>query len=309
MSNKNSFKHILEVYMSSVEEADKKGLAEVYKATTELLLDRLKAEVKDLADLDLHIKDVEYGDGYFIFGRGTNSTVTFRIEETPGWLYGLWWSSIEKDSKVILEANLFTQYEDEIDKFKPSASMVSSDISIVLNSDTTPNSIFVWNFARDIVFIHKEPYLAFYREIHYSNFNKEYISREEAKEYYDKHMKHKQLEAEIKEQNDKEMLEVVNYIFDPLIKQGLCAIRDFGENWSPRYHVAVGSQDIGEESVSSCMFDEFDYLDVEEDKKLYDTKLAECEKRADDLNIYWSNPISRFVDFIAIEKFNKLLKN
>ena len=138
MSN-NLFESIVELYTESVKKADVVGLSEVYKQATEIVFEGLKERFP----FGLNITDVEYLDGYFIFGHGTNSVVHFHIEETPGWKYGIWWSPISKNTKEGEEddenaeyytdrvhCSIFAQYEEEIDKFKPSASMVCEEFTI-----------------------------------------------------------------------------------------------------------------------------------------------------------------------------------
>lgn len=68
MSN-NPFESIVNVYKESVKEADSLGLSELYKQATDIVFNALK----ETPALDITITDVEYLDGYFIFGHGTNS--------------------------------------------------------------------------------------------------------------------------------------------------------------------------------------------------------------------------------------------
>lgn len=77
MSN-NPFESIAEIYTEAVDKADGAGMSEVYKQATDRLFQELKNECGGLT-----ITNVEYLDGYFIFGRGTNSIVHFYISETP----------------------------------------------------------------------------------------------------------------------------------------------------------------------------------------------------------------------------------
>lgn len=91
-------------------------------------------------DLGYHIVDEQYGNCYFIIESKEPDTIChFHIKELPGYLFGIWnicrydtiqyeiennlslWSDnlhISSKSELIF----FTQYEKEIDKFKPSRS-------------------------------------------------------------------------------------------------------------------------------------------------------------------------------------------
>ena len=56
-----------------------------------------------------------YGNGYFIFDYGPNTVVHFRLKETPGWLYGIWWElKINTENEVSIVGKFFAQYENEI---------------------------------------------------------------------------------------------------------------------------------------------------------------------------------------------------
>jgi hypothetical protein len=284
MSN-NPFNSIVELYTESVNKADAAGLAEVYKQATDIVFNALK----ETPALDITITDVEYLDGYFIFGHGTNSVVHFHIKETPGWKYGIWWSPLEKKEGTEeyytnrVRCNIFTQYEEEIDKFKPSASMVEEEFIVNLEF---PASNLVWSFARDLEFIRDEPYLAFYREMHYTDFNKEYVSRAKAKAYFERHYKHKKLEEETKALNNKEMLGTLYKMLKEDIDEGTCFIQDRGDSWSPRYEIIIKNTWEIEDGCYG-LFDLFEEADAAEMQKLLDKVVKDCKKRAKKAGCYW----------------------
>lgn len=66
-----------------------------------------------------HITDIEFGNGYFIFDHGKDMVIHFHIKELKGWKFGIWWD-VDGEKKF----DFFTQYERDIDKFKPSASSI-----------------------------------------------------------------------------------------------------------------------------------------------------------------------------------------
>lgn len=314
MSN-NPFKGIVELYTEAVKEADSNGLAEVYKQATDLVFSSIKKQ----CGFDITITDVEYLDGYFIFGRGTNSVVHFHIKETPGWKYGIWWTPVEKKEETEeyytdrLHCSIFTQYEDEIDKFKPSASMVCEEFTILL---TSPSTNIAWQFAMDIEFIHDEPYLAFYREMHYTDFNREYVSRAKAKAYFEKHNKQKILEAETIALNNKEMLDTLYKILKEDIDEGTCFIYDRGDSWSPRYELIV--KNVWE--IEDGCYGLFDLLEGADDaekqsaaemKKLWDKAIAECKRRADKAKCYWywSSCCHESANLISADQYDKIYES
>lgn len=107
----------------------------------------------------------EYGNGYFLFNFGPNTVAHFRLKETPGWLYGIWWSlRINKEGIVNIIGEFFAQYESEIDKFKPSASYYGCDVvadeNVCLKEDEV---ISIINF------IHEHPYRAWYGHMHFND--------------------------------------------------------------------------------------------------------------------------------------------
>lgn len=73
--------------------------------------------LKVLEDNGYHPIDVSYGNGYFIFDHGKDMVIHFHIKELKGWKFGIWWN-LEDNNKF----DFFTQFERDIDKFKPEAS-------------------------------------------------------------------------------------------------------------------------------------------------------------------------------------------
>lgn len=112
----------------------------------------------------------DYSNGYFVFDYGPNTVVHFRLKETPGWLYGIWWGlQIDAEDKVSIVGKFFAQYENEIDKFKPSASYYVCDMEVIMAADGSVcldegEVVSIINFIRD------HPYRAWYGNI---NFNDE----------------------------------------------------------------------------------------------------------------------------------------
>lgn len=278
----NPLNSIVDLYTEAVEKADKVGLSEVYKQATGMAFAALNKQ----CSFGVTVEDIEYLDGYFIFGKGTNSVVHFHIKETPGWKYGIWWEPVRKSECENDEAyneyytdrlrcKIFTQYEDEIDKFKPSASMVSDEFITSLPCFTES---YFWSFVQDIEFIHREPYLAFYREMHYTDFNREYISRREAKRYFKKHTRKKAKHNNLSKKNNVAVLKTLYKILKDEIDAGTCFVLDRGDTWSPRYTI-IGLADEASDAGYYGLFDIFEEPYAAKFKKLWDKTLAKCRSR------------------------------
>ena len=303
---------LIEVYEKMLKEEDDKGFAEVYKKATEQVFCRINQYVKD--DIEFHFEDISFGDGYFIFAHGTNSVIHFHVKETPGWLYGLWWYPIKADeyteeNKLYradkLSMSLFVQYEDEIDKFKPSASTFVVEGEFYFDKKYYTGDI--ERFARIMKFIHNEPYLAFYREMTYTDFNEEYVSREEAKEYYNKHMSWKERCAEVDRINDQQMIDMVKYIIGPMLEKDEAFIGDHGDCCSPRYEIYIRNDSDAEDVEDGC----YGLLDPEDpdyaaDKDLWEKTVKECEDRAHEAEHYWFCCFHDNFVYVHKERFNEL---
>lgn len=160
-------------------EADKKGYAARYA-------EAFAALKRGLAKIGMTVVDEEVGDGYFLFGYGTNSTAEFGIKQVPGWKFGIWFSppkgndaETADDGRKDVEGTMFWQVTDFIDKFKPSASVFSADLRF-------EGDLSDWEFgeygdcAQLLRFTRDEPSLAFCRDVLYWDYNREYHSKASA---------------------------------------------------------------------------------------------------------------------------------
>lgn len=71
--------------------------------------------------------DIYYGDCYFVFSKGEDGVVHFRIKGLHGWKFAMWINTNEEelkndDGKDYAALQFFCQHEQNIDKFKPSRS-------------------------------------------------------------------------------------------------------------------------------------------------------------------------------------------
>lgn len=287
---KNPFRWLANNYKKSVKKADKKGYAKDYKKCTELFFRGI-----NVRDPGLHFSGIEYLDGYFIFGTGTNSVVHFHIDECPGWKFGIWWYP-PKDNNVIT-GEFFTQFEETIDKFRPTRSEFHSDLKMpAANSEN--NNYSIHKVADIIEFIKCEPFLAFCRDYLCWDYNKEYHTREEAEIEYKKYKEYKQKKEFYSSMMDKKYLDCVEKEILPLFNNA--KIKDQGENWFPRYTVIApyhDNEDIVDEPGCYGWFpDDPDDDDKEIIKKLEEI-MKEANEYADEYGFCYFEPFNRCVEF------------
>ena len=241
---KDVFSALEEFYNERVAEADTKGFAERYLAAAKKL-------IQTLAEEHFHVENEEYLDGYFLFGKGTNSIFHFTLKECPGWSFGVWWKQPENENEGVL-GEWFAQYTETIDKFKPSASNIVCDIHVSEKYGVD------YQLLDNIRFIRDEPYLAFCRDYCYWDLNTEYHTREEAQQIYEQYISRRDLDAEYQAKYDRfcydEMVKTIKMNLDPDETLYLC---DYGEGVSPRYLFVVYSPK--EELAHDC-----DLEDLEE---------------------------------------------
>ena len=178
-------------------------IEEVYQKATEIFLSGLKEEAACYGHMPPTIidmkRDVENSFDPKL-PKTDSSSWTFHVEECPGWKFGLWWESVDAnspdDKPKILKGWCFTQYEQFIDKFKPSRSEYCADLILDFeNIETAMKAIKelghkegeyaapwsgAWTCLRFMEYIHKEPALAFCSDALGYDYKYEYLSREEA---------------------------------------------------------------------------------------------------------------------------------
>jgi hypothetical protein len=108
--------------------------------------------------------NIEYGDCYFIFDKGTDGVVHFNIKGLHGWKFAMW---IETDADKLKNDNgidypavqFFCQHTLNIDKFKPSRSFFCADISLqyLENED----SWYLYKINDILRMIKRHPYVSF----------------------------------------------------------------------------------------------------------------------------------------------------
>ena len=296
----NPFETLSNMYAEQVKEADEEGYADLFKRATDIFFE----DLNDLEyDSSLSFTDVEYLDGYFIFGTGTNSVIHFHIKECPGWKFGIWWNvpeDISDGSKLFIKGEFFAQFEEAIDKFKPSASNIHETFSI---QSEGKNYLDVLDVRKDIEFIRDEPYLAFCRDYWYYDYNQTYLSREEAKQRYDDWREERDKEKALTTKWDSKILKWVEDNILPIFTNA--EIVDQGEGWSPRYDVFAPLNENSDIADEPGWYSWYADEKTEEDIKLlkeFDALMEAAQKEFKEINSCYFYPIHQSVLFYSKEE-------
>lgn len=285
----NFFETLNNMYTKQVEEADTTGNADIWKKATDIFFEDINAADEDVT---FTFTDIEYLDGYFIFGTGTNSVIHFHVDECPGWKFGIWWEAPEDDK---VKGEFFCQFEETIDKFKPSASTIKKEF--VINE---PKNLWdTWYIRKILEYMKNEPYLAFCRDFCCYDYNETYLSREEAKEIYDKYRTQTDKENELTTQYNTKILKWVEENILPRFNDA--RINDNGEYWSPRYDVVAPLDKNSEIANEAGFYSWFNDEMTDEDKKLLDgfnALIDEAKNALTEIDSWYYPPIHTNVYFI-----------
>ena len=248
---------LVKMYNEMLEENNKEGWAPLYKEAADYILNNLYTDRDEKKRVKLTPKDVDYGDGYFIFATGDNSVITFRVEEIPGFLFGMWLGTREtpgeKKQVCGIEVQFFSQFEDAINKFKPSRSnlLVKIDFQFKYDDmgvyskeiDYEDIEYDMWDVYKLLGFMYKYPAYAFVRDYEGVDFNTTVMDIRTAKRKFEKYKNgRKQLRALQKEYECK--------VFEYLKKMAPTwldvepYVCDRGDSWSPRYELWWCLEDV-----------------------------------------------------------------
>ena len=301
---------LIDFMQECLEKEDSKGFAEVYKTAGDYILQSVAKMMED-DKLTFTPTDISRGDGYFIFSMGTNSVLHFHVKECPGWLFGIWFSPVEDEDstdenpkyvKDRICVQFFTQYEETIDKFKPTASTIVETESQFHINDDAPNWWFFNRLSCVFKMIIKYPAIMWYRDMHYADLNHEYVTVEEANEEFTEWRLKENNKKLIYAENERVMLDALKHIAGPVIESGDAFIADSGANCSPRYELIILNTGDPKDDGLYHIWD-LGYEDADADKEYFKTKEKECEERAKDF--WWSNPVSSCCNYISKERFEK----
>lgn len=289
---KNPLEAIVKIYNDAVEDADKLGYADTFKKCAELFF-RAVNDNYVMEDGPVHFSDIEYLDGYYIFGFGTNSVVHFHIDECPGWKFGIWWSTPE-EGKPYVSGEFFAQFEEAIDKFKPSASEICRNISIYPDESFESS---VWSVSKEIRFIRNEPTLAFCRTYCGWDYNTEYHTREEAEGEYREYREREENKYHYTSLVDKKILKFVEEKVLPMFRNA--RIEDMGEGYHPRYDIVAPLKDNTDVVNEPGWYGWFenDYEDRQKVMAEFNALIEEGKKYGDQYGFYYFTPIHNSIGF------------
>ena len=271
-------------------------------------------------ELGYHIIDKQFGNCYFIIESKEPDTIChFHIKELPGYLFGIWNICRYDTIKYELENNLtlwsdnlhinskselifFTQYEKEMDKFKPSRSgMVTGLRRITYTEDN--KSITEWDIDElEVVlrYMKKHKYKAYVNIYNENKFvYKEYSSFKCFRSYY----RHKWNRFTTNIKNNLK-LKIQIYKSKKLVRRledVYYYILDYGENCYPRIHIIVRRKpdiDIDTFIDNINMLQKFDYDNI-------------------DISVFWMdmdisekmNKKERIEDKDLLKRFNDIQNN
>ena len=241
-----------------------------------------------------------------------NDVVHFRIEEAPGWLFGIWYNIDLREHHdvgviVDLHCSFFAQYERLIDKFKPSRSTLCVHEKVYNFRGVHKDFEAGFCDVADLIkFIITEPELAFCRDVHGWDYNYVYHTREEAKEEMNRILgecaKQEQFE-------DYAQTSVFAFMMNTL-KGEDGYVRDWGTNVSPRYEVTLFTEgEEGGEHIKTII-DEYEkdnsycYVGLYDFCKQLVALYKELEEEACKLHYFWwINPGSNWVHWTTREHF------
>ena len=164
---------------------------------------------------------------------GRNSNVQFRVKEADGWLFGLWWEEDKKNKKAV--GKLFSQYERDIDKFKPSASAIVQEFWYFTDGYTCNE----WCVRKLVDFIVNEPYLAYYRDCRWADLNYEYVTRSEARKLFFEQKRWYERKERLENRVNNYAIKQAKKTFKKWFDTNDAYILDDGKNSSPRYRIVL----------------------------------------------------------------------
>ena len=240
------------------------------------------SKILDIITNNDYVVEVVNDDNFFF---------DFHIKQCKGWLFGI---RPKKTKENNVKVTFFCQYEQEINKFKPSHSEYICEIEPSSSNDSGWDFMFgEGEMLKIINFIHKHPIRAWNRDVEGIDYNVEYHTSVGLLWKYIRRQCSFITSNFIKNLLDKIMVRFVEKkIFPYLISEGFGNIRlyDNGENVFPRYDISCTFKDgTTMKGYYSLFGDDESGFSVE---KQWDKKRAKLQDIAERLNLYWHDPIS-----------------
>lgn len=246
------------------------------------------------------VENIEFGDCYFIFYKGDNSVVHFKIKELKGWKFGMWFS---KENDNTIKCEWFCKYELWLDKFKPSRSEIHCETfwnvpnyieATLFDRDLQDKNDFYWEgyqIYKNIHFMLDNPCLALYRDCFDIDLNLEYISKRYAKRQVKKDIKEcktrDKMEEKLQQKMKNKVVKEIWKTFDNILDIQTIDMNVDGCICSPRFKLELTVQNGEPEMYSKCedliyytqdklshkgKFDKYSvYFVVDDDVKIFKT--------------------------------------
>ena len=191
------------------------------------------------------IKEEFFVDGYLI--DGDHYIWHVLLEDCPEWRFGVW-IDIDDDNYVV---SIFAQPINYIDKFKPSASNVLKEWTVYdvkeLDNWDKKQALAVFKYVKE------QPYLAWYRNMHYVDYNLEYVSPQQAKADYEECEKLRLLEEKIYKKLDEAEVKWMKNKAESLgLKYKITTDRDC----SPRHEMVIEDPNMSEKGFYTWLEDD-----------------------------------------------------
>lgn len=232
--------------------------------------------------------------------------VNFHIKECKGWLFGLW--CLAKEDKETQEIQYFCQYEQDINKFKPSESNIYKKIIAYTyenNNDKVDTLIVYMDYIiNSIELIRKHPLRAWYENYYGAMCDCKYVSGSKVLLHWVQYKLNETKRHLVISLCDKLTIRFVKKYICPYIC--LCEddeyvfIDDYGTSCSPRYEVCVKT--TGQTGAYAWFEDDEDGQKLE---SKWDKFIAKMKKLTKLFNVVWYPPFNEIVFYTNKELSNE----
>lgn len=211
------------------------------------------------------VENIEFGDCYFIFYKGDNSVIHFKIKELKGWKFGMWFS---KENDNTIKCEWFCRYELCLDKFRPNRSEIHCETfwnvpdyigATLFDEDLQSKNDFYWEGQKiyeNIRFMLDNPYLALYRDCFGTDLNLKYISKRYAKRQVKKEIKecktYDKMEEKLQQKMKNKVVKEIRKTFDDILDIQAIDRNVDGCVCSPRFKLELTVKNGEPEMYSRC---------------------------------------------------------
>lgn len=203
-----------------------------------------------LKKLGFHIKKEWYPSGYLI--ENDHKMWHLELKECPDWKFGVWLDS----EKEYYRLYVFAQHKNYINKFKPTDCKVVEKYQVWKEDLASSEEISEWDlkeWTEIFRYVKEQPYLAWYRNETYTDYNTKYVSPAEAKKKFLKSEKECRKYQKAQSEIDKAELAWMKKYLDSLGYKYKITTDDYA---IPRHDVVIEKPAIETKGWYSLMDDE-----------------------------------------------------